>query len=127
MYFWQIDFYFNNVKFKRSTTFLFLSALTVFLFYFLIKCIHFYRSDYTSDIFCHFQISRDWLLGKPLFYENCFGFHSKLHNYFLDIFMGPFTYVFNAYGLFIVLFGLVIGALVVGLLCLVILASKRKD
>lgn len=76
--------------------------------FFVVKCLHFMRLDYTSDLFSHFQLSRDWMLGKPLFYENSFGFHSKFHNYFIDVLMGPFTYIFSVYGLFIVLFGLAI-------------------
>ncbi len=90
---------------------MFLSGSILFLFFFVVKCLHFKRCDYTSDIFTHFQLSHDWLLGKPLFYENSFGFHSKFHNYFIDLCMAPFTYLFSVYGLFIALFGFVIGAL----------------
>jgi hypothetical protein len=92
----------------RSTVYLFLSGSCLFIFYFVVKCFHFNRCDYTSDMFSHFQISRDWLIGKPLFYENCFGLHSKLHNYFLNILLAPFTYLFSAYGLFIAVYGLMI-------------------
>jgi hypothetical protein len=99
------------VKFKPSTFWLLLIATIAYVFFFIVKCLHFQRSDYNGDIFSHFQLSRDWLLGKPLFYENSFGFHNRIHNYFIDILMSPFTYFFNVYGLFIVLFGLMIGAL----------------
>ncbi len=99
------------MKLRSSTASLFFIAILIFIFFFIVKCFHFQRSDYSSDIFSHFQISRDWLLGKPLFYENSFGFHSRIHNYFIDILMAPFTWLFNAYGLFIVLFALVIAAL----------------
>lgn len=99
------------MKLKPSSKGLLGLGTAVFLFYFVVKCLHFERSDYTSDIFSHFQLSRDWLIGKPLFYENSFGFHCKFHNYFIDPLLGVFTYFFSAYGLFIALFLGVIASL----------------
>src|SRR5438105_3934045 len=99
------------MKLKPSTIFLFVISLLFFVFYFIVKCLHFQRCDYTSDIISHFQLSHDWLIGKPLMYENQYGDHGKIHNYFIDILMAPFTYLFSVYGLFIVLFGLLIAAL----------------
>ena len=99
------------MRFKSNTFFLFLASLAAFLFFFIVKCLHFYRSDYTGDIFTHFQLSRDWLLGKPLFYENSYGYHNKFHNYFIDILLAPFTYLMGVYGLFVAFFALIIGAL----------------
>ncbi len=99
------------MKFKSSTILLFVLAGLLLAFYFVVNCLHFQRSDYTSDIFSLYQLSHDWLLGKPLFYENSFGFHSKLHNYFITLFIAPFTYIFGVYGIFVVLFSLALGAL----------------
>ena len=99
------------MRFKSNTFFLFLASLAAFLFFFIVKCLNFYRSDYTGDIFTHFQLSRDWLLGKPLFYENSYGYHNKFHNYFIDILLAPFTYLMGVYGLFVAFFALIIGAL----------------
>src|SRR5436190_2348452 len=96
----------------KSPTFLIFSIAAVwFIFLFICKCIHFLNCDYTSDLFTHLQISRDWLLGKPLFYENCYGHHNLLHNYFFDLLLAPFTYTLNAYGIFVVMFAMMIGAM----------------
>ncbi len=64
------------------------------------------RCDYTSDLFSHLQISRDWFYGKPMFYENSFGRHNLIHSYFFDILLSPLTIPFGVYGLFIAECGL---------------------
>lgn len=98
------------MKLKLSSILLFVAGSGVFVFFFILKCLHIQRCDYTSDLFTHFQLSHDWLIGKPLFYENCFGFHNKLHNYFIDPLLSPFTWLFGIYGLFVALFSLMIGS-----------------
>ncbi len=98
--------FYKAMKLKPSSIPLLITGLGVLVFFVILKCLHFQRCDYTSDLFTHFQLSHDWLIGKPLFYENCFGFHSKLHNYFIDPLLSPFTWLFGVYGLFVALFGL---------------------
>lgn len=106
---------FKPMKLKSSSIALLLAGLAVFVFFFILKCLHFHRCDYTSDILSHFQLSHDWLIGKPLFYENCFGYHNKIHNYFIDLLLSPFTWIFGVYGLFVALFGLLMASFYVGL------------
>lgn len=95
---------------KPTSILLLAAGFGVFLFFFVLKCLHLQRCDYSSDLFCHFQLSHDWLIGKPLFYENCFGFHYKIHNYFIDPLLSPFTWLFGVYGLFVALFCLIAGS-----------------
>jgi ABC-type multidrug transport system fused ATPase/permease subunit len=98
------------MKLKPSSILLLVAAVAAFVLFFILKCLHLQRCDYTSDMFSHFQLSHDWLIGKPLFYENCFGFHAKLHNYFIDLLLSPFTALFGVYGLFVALFSLIIAS-----------------
>ncbi len=95
------------MKLNPSSILLLLAGNAAFVFFFILKSLHFQRCDYTSDLFSHFQLSHDWLIGKPLLYENCFGFHGKLHNYFIDLFLSPFTGLFGVSGLFVALFSLI--------------------
>lgn len=103
------------MKLKSSSIPLLIAGLGVFVFFFILKCLHLRRCDYTSDLFSHFQLSHDWILGKPLFYENCFGFHGKIHNYFIDLLLSPFTWLFSVYGLFVALFCLLMASYYAGL------------
>lgn len=98
------------MKLKASSIPLLIAGLIAFVFFLTLKCLHFRRCDYSSDLFSHFQLSHDWLIGKPLLYENCFGFHNKIHNYFIDLLLSPFTWLFSVYGLFVALFCLVAGS-----------------
>jgi hypothetical protein len=52
-------------------------------------------------MFSHLQISQSWLRGKPLLYENRYGDHSKIHNYYFTLLLGVFTVPLGAYGLVI--------------------------
>src|SRR5262245_42646475 len=74
--------------------------------YFLSKVERFQHQGYTSDLFSHLEIARGWLQGRPLLHENRYGFHGTLHNYFLDLAMGPFALLWGVYGLFFVQLGL---------------------
>ena len=70
--------------------------------YFASKVIRFQHQDYRSDLYTHLEIARGWLQGRPLLHENRYGHHERLHNYFLDLVMGPFALLWGAYGLFII-------------------------
>jgi hypothetical protein len=98
------------MKLTRATRNLGLITTGWYLFLFIIKCLQFHQCQYTSDLITHLQISRDWLLGKPLFYENCYGRHDLIHNYFFDPLMGILTYSLNAYGIFLILFIFMVAA-----------------
>jgi hypothetical protein len=103
------------VNHKGISRLFFPGTAGLLLVFLVIKCLHFSRCDYTGDLFTHLQLSRDWLLGKPLFYENSYGDHSRFHNYFLDPLLAPFTLWMGAYGFFIALFGCLILALYLAL------------
>src|SRR5215475_8765205 len=70
--------------------------------YFASKVTRFQHQGYMSDLFSHLEIARGWLQGRPLLHENRYGFHGTLHNYFLDLVVGPFTLLWGVYGLFLV-------------------------
>src|SRR5215813_6881826 len=70
--------------------------------YFASKVTRFQHQGYMSDLFSHLEIARGWLQGRPLLHENRYGFHGTLHNYFLDLVVGPFTLLWGVYGLFFV-------------------------
>jgi hypothetical protein len=106
------------MKIKKATIILGCITTGWFAILFIIKCLIFRQCLYTSDLITHLQISRDWLLGKPFFYENCYGHHELIHNYFFDPLMGPFTYLMNAYGIFLVLLLLMVLAAWSGLAAL---------
>jgi len=66
----------------------------------VIKIVLFLRWEYTSDLFSFLQMSYSWMDGKPVLWENCFGVHSHLHNYYGVLLLGPLTRVLSVYGLF---------------------------
>lgn len=88
-----------------------LSVITVLGAWLLIKARLFVGLEYSWDLFLSLQLSRSWLLGRPLLWENRLGRDqaSQLpHNFFLAPLLGPFTLHLGAYGLFLAHAGLLI-------------------
>lgn len=75
----------------------FLAALGMFMF----KIKLYDLPDYQADLFGILQLSRDYVLGKPLLYENAYGDNSGIHNYYLMPLLAPFTLLFGGKGLFV--------------------------
>jgi len=84
----------------KAPILIFLIGLIILSFWFYIKLVVFGICGYTSDLFSHLQISKSWLEGRPLLFENAYGYHDKIHNYYFTPFLGLFTYFLGAYGLF---------------------------
>ena len=47
-------------------------------------------------------MSYSWLDGRPFMYDNIWGFHHRIHNYYTVLLWGPLCYVAGAYGFFLV-------------------------
>src|SRR5882724_3976655 len=75
-------------------------AFAVLCGWLTVKCVLFVRLAYTSDMFSLLQMSLSWLDGRPLLWENCFGNHARLHDYYSVLAFAPLTFTFGAYGLF---------------------------
>jgi hypothetical protein len=76
------------------------AAVVVAIFY-LAKVGLFRGLHYTFDLFSVLQISRGWLRGHPLLYENGYGKHGQIHNYYTILAFGPLVQLLGAYGLFL--------------------------
>lgn len=63
------------------------------------------KLEYQTDLFSILQLSRDFLWGKPLLYENAYGDNTAYHNSFLMPLYAPFTVAFGGKGLFVAGFG----------------------
>lgn len=73
-------------------------ALTGF---FLVKILRFQTLGYTfNDMYAFLQMSRSWLDGRPFMYENIWGYHHRIHNYYTVLLWGPLCRAAGAYGLF---------------------------
>lgn len=71
--------------------------------FFLIKLLRFQTLGYTfNDMYAFLQMSRSWLDGRPFMYENIWGYHHRIHNYYTVLFWGPLCRAFGAYGVFAV-------------------------
>ena len=57
--------------------------------------------EYSWDLFVALQMSRSWLTGRPLLWENRWGHASVSHNYFLTPVLGLLTQFWGVYGLFV--------------------------
>lgn len=65
------------------------------------KCFLYDNQEYEADLFSILQLTKDYLLGKPLLFENAYGDNSALHNYYLLPLVAPFTLLFGGKGLFV--------------------------
>ena len=91
-----------------------LSSLVLLLF-FCFKIARFNALYYTyNDMYIFLQASCSWLDGRPLLYENIWGYDDRIHNNYAMLLWGPLIYVGGAYGAFAVQVGLL--ALSYGLL-----------
>ncbi|GAA4459656.1 hypothetical protein GCM10023189_33650 [Nibrella saemangeumensis] len=83
----------------RSTTLIGAVALVFLLF----KVLRFTTLGYTfNDMYAFLQMSYSWLDGRPFMYDNIWGFHHRIHNYYTVLLWGPLCYVAGAYGFFLV-------------------------
>ncbi|HYG14460.1 MAG TPA: hypothetical protein VEC12_01825 [Bacteroidia bacterium] len=80
---------------------LFVIAVLLLVWFFTAKLLIFYKLGYQSDLYSHLGIARGWLTGRPVGHENQYGDHTRLHNYYFDLLMGPFALWWGAYGIFI--------------------------
>ena len=90
-------------------------ALGVVGYWLLVKCVLFYRLEYTDDLFSNLQLSRSVFEGRPLLWENQFGDEKAFHNFYIAVLFYPFTRFLGAYGLFVgqaLLYGLAIYSIV---------------
>ncbi|GAB3940111.1 hypothetical protein GCM10028805_01380 [Spirosoma harenae] len=77
------------------------SFLLLLLFCF--KVIRFQALYYTyNDMYIFLQASYSWMDGRPLLYENIWGYDDRIHNNYIMLLLGPLIYVGGAYGAFIV-------------------------
>lgn len=90
------------------------SSLALLLF-FCFKIARFNALYYTyNDMYIFLQASCSWMDGRPLLYENIWGYDDRIHNNYAMLLWGPLIYVSGAYGAFAVQVGLL--ALSYGLL-----------
>lgn len=81
---------------------------SLFLLLFLwFKVIRFQGLYYTfNDMYIFLQASYSWIDGRPLLYENIWGYDDRIHNNYAMLLWGPLMYGSGAYGAFIVQTGL---------------------
>ena len=71
--------------------------------FFFLKMLRFQTLGYTfNDMYAFLQMSRSWLDSRPFMYENIWGYHHRIHNYYTVPLWGPLCRVVGAYGLFAV-------------------------
>lgn len=82
---------------RRAVT---LSCLLLLLF-FAFKTLRFQALYYTfNDMYIFIQSSCSWLDGRPLLYENIWGYDSRIHNNYILLLFGPLIYGWGVYGAF---------------------------
>ncbi|MBC3786355.1 hypothetical protein [Spirosoma utsteinense] len=71
--------------------------------FFAVKVLRFQTLGYTfNDMYAFLQMSRSWIDDRPFMYENIWGYHHRIHNYYTVLLWGPLCRAFGAYGLFAV-------------------------
>ncbi len=75
-------------------------ALAAIAYWLVVKSVLFRRLEYTSDLFSNLELSRSFFNGRPLLWENVYGDHKAIHNYYIAVLFYPFTRFLGAYGLF---------------------------
>jgi hypothetical protein len=97
---------FQPVKFRLS--FLILLPVAGVIAWYLIKVFQFQsNNEEFSDGILALQLSRGWLEGRPVLYDNLYGDHARQHNYYFILLTGFLTKFTGIYGLFITYLGLV--------------------
>ncbi|GAB4033356.1 hypothetical protein GCM10028809_34850 [Spirosoma gilvum] len=77
------------------------------LLFFCFKVIRFQALYYTyNDMYIFLQASCSWMNGRPILYENIWGYDDRIHNNYAMLLWGPLIYIWGAYGAFAVQFGL---------------------
>lgn len=85
-----------------------LVPLLILVFWFLLKVHQFQSLEVNfSDGLIALQLSRGWLEGRPFLYDNYFGFHSRIHNYYILPLTGLITRSTGIYGFFVIYLGLI--------------------
>ncbi len=74
---------------------------------------HYTLSYSFNDMYAFLQMSVSWLDGRPFLYDNIWGYHHRIHNYYTVLLWAPFIRLGGAYGLFAAQTGLLL--LAVGL------------
>jgi len=93
---------------KLRNLVLVLVPLLILVFWFLLKVHQFQSFEVNfSDGLIALQLSRGWLEGRPFLYDNYFGFHSRIHNYYILPLTGLITQSTGIYGFFVIYLGLV--------------------
>lgn len=68
-----------------------------------LKLLRFQTLAYSfNDLYAFLQMASSWVDGRPFMYDNVWGFHHRIHNYYTVLLWGPLAYAFGAYGLFAV-------------------------
>ena len=88
--------------------------VALFSYWGFVKYQLFLGLEYTSDLFTFIQLSNGWMHGRPILFENQYGYTTEIHNYIAILLFGPLTELFGAYGLF------------AGLLILLFIAARRS-
>jgi hypothetical protein len=71
------------------------------------KVLRFQGLYYTfNDMYIFLQASCSWMDGRPVLYENIWGYDDRIHNNYAMLLWGPLIYVAGAYGAFLVQTGL---------------------
>jgi len=77
--------------------------LGTLLFFLLYKILRFDALGYSfNDMYAFLQMSYSWMDGRPFMYDNIWGYHHRIHNYYTVLLWGPLCYYFGAKGLFFV-------------------------
>ena len=71
----------------------FVGATAVLGAFMAVKVRLFLSLEYSWDLFVALQMSRSWLMGRPLLWENRWGHASVSHNYFLTPLLGLLTHL----------------------------------
>lgn len=79
----------------------YLLSICILATWLYIKHVRLVNLEYYSDMFSFLQMPVSWMDGRPLLYENQYGYHDKIHNYYVVLLFGPLVYKFGAYGLFV--------------------------
>lgn len=89
----------NESYWKREGAMLI--PLIVSFFFLIYKNLMLRIGMYKSDVYSFYQEANDWLIDKPLYFENTFGFVFQHHTYYLIPALAPFTQIFGINGLFV--------------------------
>ncbi len=81
------------------------SVLLLLFFWFKVACFQALYYTY-NDMYIFLQSSCSWMDGRPLLYENIWGYDDRIHNNYAMLLWGPLIYIGGAYGAFAVQTGL---------------------